>query len=48
MGWGIPSQFLSSLPYIVTIIALVIISMNRSVIRANTPACLGQSFVPDR
>jgi simple sugar transport system permease protein len=48
MGWGIPSQFLSSLPYVVTIIALVIISMNRLVIRANTPACLGQSFVPDR
>lgn len=48
MGWGIPSQFLSSLPYIVTIIALMIISVNRSVIRANTPACLGQSFVPDR
>jgi ABC-type uncharacterized transport system permease subunit len=48
MGWGIPSQFLSSLPYIVTIIALVIISANRSVTRANTPASLGQSFVPDR
>jgi simple sugar transport system permease protein len=48
MGWGIPSQFLSSLPYIVTIIALVIISANRAVTRANTPACLGQSFVPDR
>lgn len=48
MGWGIPSQFLSSLPYIVTIVALVIISVNRFVTRANTPACLGQSFVPDR
>jgi general nucleoside transport system permease protein len=47
-GWGIPSQFLSSLPYIVTIIALVIISANRAITRANTPACLGQSFVPDR
>jgi ABC-type uncharacterized transport system permease subunit len=48
MGWGIPSQFLSSLPYIVTIIALVIISASRAVTRTNTPACLGQSFVPDR
>jgi simple sugar transport system permease protein len=48
MGWGIPSQFLSSLPYIVTIIALVIISASRTVSRANAPACLGQSFVPDR
>lgn len=48
MGWGIPSQFLSSLPYVVTIIALVIISANRAITRSNTPACLGQSFVPDR
>ncbi|HEY7748223.1 MAG TPA: ABC transporter permease [Aestuariivirgaceae bacterium] len=48
MGWGIPSQFLSSLPYLITIIALVIISANRAITRANTPACLGQSFVPDR
>ncbi len=47
-GWGIPSQFLSSLPYLVTIIALVIISGNRAMTRANTPACLGQPFVPDR
>lgn len=48
MGLGIPAQFLSSLPYLVTILALVIISKNRLVMRANTPACLGQSFVPDR
>jgi simple sugar transport system permease protein len=47
-GWGIPSQFLSSLPYVVTIVALVIISGNRFLTRANTPACLGQPFVPDR
>ena len=48
MGWGIPSQFLSSLPYIVTIIVLVIISASRAATRMNSPACLGQSFVPDR
>jgi ABC-type uncharacterized transport system permease subunit len=47
-GAGIPSQFLSSLPYIVTIIALVIMSGNRALSRANTPTCLGQPFVPDR
>jgi simple sugar transport system permease protein len=47
-GWGIPSQFLSMLPYLVTIAALVVISGNRSLMRANTPACLGQPFVPDR
>jgi simple sugar transport system permease protein len=47
-GIGVPPQFLSSLPYIVTIIALVVISGNRALTRANTPACLGQPFVPDR
>ncbi|MCZ4280274.1 ABC transporter permease [Kiloniella laminariae] len=47
-GLGIPSQFLSSLPYLVTIIALVIISGNKTLTRVNTPACIGQSFVPDR
>lgn len=47
-AWGIPSQFLSMLPYLVTIAALVIISGNRMLTRANTPACLGQPFVPDR
>jgi general nucleoside transport system permease protein len=47
-GVGIPSQFLTSLPYLVTIAALVVISGNRFATRANTPASLGQSFVPDR
>jgi simple sugar transport system permease protein len=48
LGVGIPAQLLSSLPYIVTILALVVISGNRMLMRANTPACLGQAFVPDR
>jgi simple sugar transport system permease protein len=48
MGIGIPSQFLSSLPYLVTIAALVVISGSRMLTRVNTPACLGQSFVPER
>jgi simple sugar transport system permease protein len=47
-GIGIPAQVLSSLPYLVTILALVVISGNRMLMRANTPACLGQAFVPDR
>jgi general nucleoside transport system permease protein len=47
-GWGIPSQYLSMTPYLVTILALVVISGNRAQTRANTPACLGQAFVPDR
>ena len=48
LAFGIPSQFLSSLPYIVTVLALVVISGNRAMMRANTPACLGKPFVPDR
>lgn len=48
LGIGVPSQFLSSLPYLTTIIVLVLISRNRVLMRSNTPACLGQSFVPDR
>jgi simple sugar transport system permease protein len=48
LGVGIPAQFLSSLPYVVTIAALVVISRNRSLTKINTPACIGQTFVPDR
>ena len=29
-------------------LVLVIISRNRTLLRVNTPACLGQPFVPDR
>jgi simple sugar transport system permease protein len=47
-GWGIPAQFLNSLPYLVTIAVLVIISGNRVMMRKNTPASLGRPFVPDR
>tara|TARA_B110000503_G_scaffold124913_1_gene191937 strand:+ start:3355 stop:4275 length:921 start_codon:yes stop_codon:yes gene_type:complete len=48
MGVGIPSQLLSSLPYVATILALIIISTNRRLSVINTPASLGQGFVPDR
>ena len=48
LGLGVPSQFLSMLPYLVTVLVLVIISMNRRATRMNTPACLGRPFVPDR
>ncbi|NRA87096.1 MAG: ABC transporter permease [Rhizobiales bacterium] len=47
-GWPIPSQLLSALPYIVTIVALVIISRNATLTKLNTPKCLGQPFVADR
>ena len=48
LGIGIPSQLLSSLPYLATIIVLVLISRNRRLTMINTPASLGRPFVPDR
>jgi hypothetical protein len=45
---SIPSQFLSALPYLATVIVLVLISRNRRLTMMNTPASLGQPFVPDR
>jgi simple sugar transport system permease protein len=48
LGIGIPAQFLTALPYVVTIAVLVLISANRRLTQVNTPACLGQPFVPDR
>ncbi|OYR17483.1 ABC transporter permease [Brucella grignonensis] len=48
LGFGLPSQFLSALPYLATIVVLVIISRNRRLTMMNTPASLGKSFVPDR
>jgi len=44
---NVPSQWLSSLPYLATILVLVLISRNRSNIRLNSPASLGQPFLPD-
>jgi simple sugar transport system permease protein len=48
LGLGIPSQFLSALPYAATVIVLILISHNRRMTLINTPACLGKPFVPDR
>ncbi|WP_375159337.1 ABC transporter permease [Bradyrhizobium sp. RDT46] len=48
-GWGvgIPSQFMSALPYLATIIVLILISRARSG-GSTAPAALGTVFVPDR
>jgi simple sugar transport system permease protein len=48
IGVSIPAQLLNALPYIATIVVLVLISGNRRLIAINTPASLGKSFVPDR
>ena len=44
----IASQFLTALPYLATIVVLVLISRNKLLLRTNTPASLAQPFVPDR
>ena len=43
-GVPIPSQLISMLPYLATIVVLVAISRDRSKIRLNAPACLGRPF----
>ena len=44
LGVAIPSQILSMLPYIATIVVLVLISRDDVRMRFNAPACLGRSF----
>ncbi len=45
-GVQIPSQFLTMMPYLATIIVLVLISRNASFIRVNMPASIGKPFFP--
>lgn len=46
MGVTIPSQILSMLPYLATIVVLALISRNPDWIRLNMPASLGKPFRP--
>ncbi len=48
-GFGIelPSQLLSMLPYLATILVLVIISRDKKLIKLNSPASLGITFHPE-
>ncbi|MEM6945637.1 MAG: ABC transporter permease, partial [Pseudomonadota bacterium] len=48
--WGVavPSQFLAMVPYLATIAALVLISRDPAIARANQPASIGRSFRADR
>ena len=47
-GFGIPGAFMSMLPYIATIVVLVLISRDPIRIRLNAPACLGRPFRAER
>jgi simple sugar transport system permease protein len=46
IGVDIPSQFLSMLPYLSTIVVLALISRNPRWIRINMPAAIGKPFYP--
>ncbi|MGA0569753.1 ABC transporter permease [Variovorax sp. VNK109] len=46
IGVDVPTQFLSMLPYVATIVVLALISRNPAWIRINMPASLGKPFYP--
>jgi ABC-type uncharacterized transport system permease subunit len=45
-GVQIPSEFMAMLPYLSTVVVLVLISRNTTWIRVNMPASLGKPFIP--
>lgn len=45
-GLAVPSQLLSALPYLATIVVLVLISGNTETVRLNAPAGLGKAYHP--
>src|SRR5579862_2700459 len=47
MGLGIPSQLMTALPYLATVVVLVVISGFRGHAGSAAPASLGLAFVPD-
>jgi general nucleoside transport system permease protein len=46
VGVEVPSQLLTMLPYVSTIVVLALISRNPAWIRVNMPASLGKPFLP--
>ena len=46
IGVQVPSQWLSAMPYIATIVVLALISRNPAWIKVNMPASLGKPFHP--
>jgi simple sugar transport system permease protein len=46
-GLHVPTQFMSALPYVATIVVLVAISRNAQTLRLNTPLSLAQPFRPE-
>ena len=48
MGFRIPSQIMTSLPYVMTIVVLAAVSRNALLIRLNAPVSLGQNYRPSK
>ena len=46
IGLDLPNEFLSALPYVATIVVLVIISRDKKLLKLNLPASLGKTFTP--
>jgi simple sugar transport system permease protein len=46
LGIKVPNELLAALPYIATIVVLVMISRNKKVLKMNLPSSLGKTFVP--
>ena len=46
LGIMLPVQFLAALPYLATIVVLVVISRDRKLLQNNLPASLGKPFLP--
>ncbi len=46
IGVQVPSQFLTMMPYLATVVVLVLISRNPTWIRINMPASIGKPFYP--
>ena len=47
IGVNIGAQYMSMMPYLVTIIVLVFISMNKNRLAVNAPNCLNKLFTSD-
>jgi simple sugar transport system permease protein len=45
-GVNVASQFLTMMPYVATIVVLVLISRNPTWIRVNMPSSIGKPFYP--
>ena len=46
LGLKIPNEMLSALPYVATIVVLVMISRDKKLLKLNLPASLGKTFSP--